>query len=346
MGNHNLLFSFHTVITILPNGGIEAMDTTEGLQKNILDATLRVFDQKGLKFTMDDLAKELSISKKTIYTVYDDKEALFLAMVDYIFDSISFMIPSLIFTLVLLVTFIFTIYIVFRQKKLTEMKNDFINNMTHEFKTPIATISLATSAIMKDKVLNDREQILKFNTMIKSENDRMNKYVERILQQAKLDRRELQINKTEVDINEMVREAAEHFMLIVQNAGGTLECKFEADHFIRSVDEVHMMNAVCNLIDNAIKYSGGKPEILVYTQEKTGAYLIGVQDHGIGISKEAQKKVFKRFYRVPSGNLHNVKGFGLGLSYVKSIVELHGGSVKLTSRKNKGTLVEIEFKKE
>ena len=265
---------------------------------------------------------------------------------DYIFDSISFMIPSLIFTLVLLVTFIFTIYIVFRQKKLTEMKNDFINNMTHEFKTPIATISLATSAIMKDKVLNDREQILKFNTMIKSENDRMNKYVERILQQAKLDRRELQINKTEVDINEMVREAVEHFMLIVQNAGGTLECKFEADHFIRSVDEVHMMNAVCNLIDNAIKYSGGKPEILVYTQEKTGAYLIGVQDHGIGISKEAQKKVFKRFYRVPSGNLHNVKGFGLGLSYVKSIVELHGGSVKLTSRKNKGTLVEIEFKKE
>ena len=265
---------------------------------------------------------------------------------DYIFDSISFMIPSLIFTLVLLVTFIFTIYIVFRQKKLTEMKNDFINNMTHEFKTPIATISLATSAIMKDKVLNDREQILKFNTMIKSENDRMNKYVERILQQAKLDRRELQINKIEVDINEMVREAAEHFMLIVQNAGGTLECKFEADHFIRSVDEVHMMNAVCNLIDNAIKYSGGKPDILVYTQEKTGAYLIGVQDHGIGISKEAQKKVFKRFYRVPSGNLHNVKGFGLGLSYVKSIVELHGGSVKLTSRKNKGTLVEIEFKKE
>ncbi len=155
-----------------------------------------------------------------------------------------------------------------RQQKLSVIKNDFINNMTHEFKTPIATISLATSAIMKDKVLNDREQILKFNTMIKSENDRMNKYVERILQQAKLDRRELQINKTEVDINEMVREAAEHFMLIVQNAGGTLECKFEADHFIRSVDEVHMMNAVCNLIDNAIKYSGRKTGYIgIYTRK-------------------------------------------------------------------------------
>ena len=271
---------------------------------------------------------------------FESVQPVLLENMGWLFLASGFCIFGLMFV------FIITIVIIMRQQKLSVIKNDFINNMTHEFKTPIATISLATSAIMKDKVLNDREQILKFNTMIKSENDRMNKYVERILQQAKLDRRELQINKTEVDINEMVREAAEHFMLIVQNAGGTLECKFEADHFIRSVDEVHMMNAVCNLIDNAIKYSGGKPEILVYTQEKTGAYLIGVQDHGIGISKEAQKKVFKRFYRVPSGNLHNVKGFGLGLSYVKSIVELHGGSVKLTSRKNKGTLVEIEFKKE
>ena len=271
---------------------------------------------------------------------FESVQPVLLENMGWLFLASGFCIFGLMFV------FIITIVIIMRQQKLSVIKNDFINNMTHEFKTPIATISLATSAIMKDKVLNDREQILKFNTMIKSENDRMNKYVERILQQAKLDRRELQINKTEVDINEMVREAAEHFMLIVQNAGGTLECKFEADHFIRSVDEVHMMNAVCNLIDNAIKYSGGKPDILVYTQEKTGAYLIGVQDHGIGISKEAQKKVFKRFYRVPSGNLHNVKGFGLGLSYVKSIVELHGGSVKLTSRKNKGTLVEIEFKKE
>ena len=271
---------------------------------------------------------------------FESVQPVLLENMGWLFLASGFCIFGLMFV------FIITIVIIMRQQKLSVIKNDFINNMTHEFKTPIATISLATSAIMKDKVLNDREQILKFNTMIKSENDRMNKYVERILQQAKLDRRELQINKTEVDINEMVREAVEHFMLIVQNAGGTLECKFEADHFIRSVDEVHMMNAVCNLIDNAIKYSGGKPDILVYTQEKTGAYLIGVQDHGIGISKEAQKKVFKRFYRVPSGNLHNVKGFGLGLSYVKSIVELHGGSVKLTSRKNKGTLVEIEFKKE
>lgn len=246
----------------------------------------------------------------------------------------------------LMLVFGITIVVIMRQQKLSVIKNDFINNMTHEFKTPLATISLATSALTKDKVLNDKEQILKFNAMIKSENNRMNKYVERILQQAKLDRRELQINKVRVDVNELVREAVEHFFLLVQNAGGSLECKMEARDFMLEVDEVHMMNVVCNLIDNAIKYSGGPPEIQVYTQEKADAYIIGVQDHGIGISKDDQKKVFKRFYRVPNGNIHNVKGFGLGLSYVKSIVELHNGTVRLTSKKNKGTLVEIELKKE
>lgn len=243
----------------------------------------------------------------------------------------------------LLCVFIVTIVIIMRQQKLSVIKNDFINNMTHEFKTPIATISLATSALTKDKVLNDREQILKFNAMIKSENNRMNKYVERILQQAKLDRKELQMNLVDADVNELVREAVGHFMLLVQDAGGSLDCHLVDGELISKVDEVHMMNVVCNLIDNAIKYSGGVPNIKVYTQVKNGHLLIGVQDHGIGISKDAQKKVFKRFYRVPSGNVHNVKGFGLGLSYVKSVVELHGGTVRLSSKKNKGTLVEIEL---
>ena len=156
----------------------------------------------------------------------------------------------------LMFVFVITIVVIMRQQKLSVIKNDFINNMTHEFKTPLATISLATSALTKEKVLDDREQILKFNAMIRSENNRMNKYVERILQQAKLDRRELQLNKVKVEVNELVREAVEHFFLLVQEAGGTLECKLEASDFVLSVDEVHLMNAVCNLIDNAIKYSG------------------------------------------------------------------------------------------
>lgn len=286
-------------------------------------------------FPQDLIRKEycLGVQFKTV-------QPILLENMGWLFLASGFCVFGLLFV------FVITIVIIMRQQKLSVIKNDFINNMTHEFKTPIATISLATSAITKDKVLSDRSQILKFNTMIKSENDRMNKYVERILQQAKLDRRELQMNKTEVDMNETVREAVEHFMLLVQDAGGTLDYHLEARNFIWYADEVHMMNAVCNLIDNAIKYSGGAPDIQVYTLEKSGAYIIGVQDHGIGISKDAQKKVFKRFYRVPSGNVHNVKGFGLGLSYVKSIVELHGGIVRLTSKKNKGTLVEIVLKRE
>lgn len=270
---------------------------------------------------------------------FETVQPLIVENMGWLFLASGFCIFGLMFV------FVITIVIIMRQQKLSVIKNDFINNMTHEFKTPIATISLATSAITKEKVLNDKEQLLKFNAMIRSENERMNKYVERILQQAKLDRREISLNKTDADMHVLIREAVGHFLLQVQEAGGKLEFHPGIAKFMMYVDEVHMMNVICNLLDNAIKYSGGVPDIQVYTRlgKNTNAYVIGVQDHGIGISKEAQRKVFDRFYRVPSGNLHNVKGFGLGLSYVKSIVELHGGTVSLTSRKNKGTLVEIEF---
>lgn len=283
-------------------------------------------------FPQDLVRKEYKLG-----VIFDSVQPVLLGNMGWLFLASGFCVFGLMFV------FIITIVIIMRQQKLSVIKNDFINNMTHEFKTPIATISLATSAITKEKVLNDRDQVLKFNSMIRSENDRMNKYVERILQQAKLDRRELHLSKTDVDINLLTQEAARHFMLQVQEAGGTMECHLEASDFVLYVDEVHIMNTICNLIDNAIKYSGGAPEIIVYTKGTSEGWVIGVQDHGIGISKEAQKKVFKRFYRVPSGNLHNVKGFGLGLSYVKSIVELHGGTITLTSKKNKGTLVEIKF---
>lgn len=284
-------------------------------------------------FPQDLVKKEyyLGVSFKTVQPVI-------LENMGWLFLASGFCIFGLMFV------FVITIVIIMRQQKLSVIKNDFINNMTHEFKTPIATISLATSAIAKEKVLNDKEQILKFNETIKSENERMNKYVERILQQAKLDRREVKLNKTDVDMNRLLEEVVGHFLLQVQSQGGRLEFKAGFPDFKLCADEVHLMNVFCNLVDNAIKYSGGIPDVFVYTRRNVNARIIGVQDHGIGISKEAQKKVFDRFYRVTSGNLHNVKGFGLGLNYVKSIVELHGGIIRLTSKKNKGTLVEIEFK--
>ncbi|MDR2130390.1 MAG: HAMP domain-containing histidine kinase [Odoribacteraceae bacterium] len=244
----------------------------------------------------------------------------------------------------LMTVFIATIIVITRQQKLSVIKNDFINNMTHEFKTPLATISLATAAIEKEKVLSDKAQLLKFNAMIRSENERMDKYVERILIQAKLDRREVHLKKTMVDLNLLVSDAVQHFRLQVENAGGEMQQELAPGGLLLQVDEVHVFNAVCNLIDNAIKYSPTDIKIFVFTRWENGNFVIGVQDHGIGIAKEAQHKVFKRFYRVPSGNVHNVKGFGLGLSYVKSIVLLHGGDIRLTSKKGKGTLVEIIFK--
>ena len=310
--------------------------TYEILSRN--DVLNKVKDEQSRNFYYVDLFP-FDYVKKDFYlgVSFESVQPVILENMGWMFLASGFCVFGLLFV------FIITIMIIMRQQKLSVVKNDFINNMTHEFKTPIATISLATSAIMKDKVLNDKEQVLKFNSMIRSENERMNKYVERILQQAKLDRRDIHLNRTDVDMNELVREAAEHFMLQVQNAGGTLTCHLMDENFVLNVDEVHMLNVVCNLIDNAIKYSPEKPEIEVYTRKEENKYIVGVKDHGIGISKDAQKKVFKRFYRVTSGNLHNVKGFGLGLSYVKSIVLLHNGTVHLTSKRNKGTLIEIVF---
>ena len=198
----------------------------------------------------------------------------------------------------------------------------------------------------EEKVLNDRTQILKFNSMIRNENERMNKYVERILLQAKLDRREVHLKKVPVNLNVLVDEAVEHFRLQVEEKGGVIRAELDPEGYVISADEVHMLNVVCNLIDNAIKYSHDSLNIYIYTKQEGNRFIIGVRDTGIGIPKEAQDKVFKRFYRVPSGNVHNVKGFGLGLSYAKSIVELHGGEIQLTSKKNKGTQVEIIFKME
>lgn len=263
-----------------------------------------------------------------------------------IFQTMNWMFLASVFCVFgLLTVFIVTILIIMRQQKLSVIKNDFINNMTHEFKTPLATISLATSAILKEKVLNDKVQITKFTEMIKSENHRMNKYVERILQQAKLDKKEFHLNKQMHDLNEIVHEAVGHFILQVQNAGGVLNCSLCNVGYQLNVDEVHLMNVVCNLIDNSIKYSDKTPHITVSTTQTDREFRIMVADQGIGIARDDQKKVFKRFYRVSTGNLHNVKGFGLGLSYAKTIVEMHGATIKLSSKKDKGTIVEIVFEK-
>lgn len=329
--------------------------------KTILDEFLRHYNID-LPYTFDILSKENIIQKQKnekannfyymeLFPLDYVKKDLYLAVqfssiMPSILENMGWMFIATGFCVIgLICVFIISISIIMRQQKLSLIKNDFINNMTHEFKTPLATIALATSALTKEKVINDKQQITNFNNIIKSENERMNKYVERILQQAKMDKGEIHLNRTEVSIDEIVKESVKLFTLQVQNAGGCITGRYETEGYSIYADEVHILNAICNLIDNAIKYSDKSPEIEVFSEKsKNGKEIvIGVKDHGIGISKESQKKVFKRFYRVSTGNLHNVKGFGLGLSYVKNIIEIHGGNVELTSQKGKGTLVKIIF---
>ena len=264
----------------------------------------------------------------------------------YLYSSIMWLlIASAICISILMVVFGFTVFVIVRQRKLSDVKNDFINNMTQEFKTPIATISLATSAIINPKVLNNPEQIVKFNDMVKKENERMHKHVEKILHQARLDRKEIELNIVPLHANMLIREACEHFSLQCEERGVSLICRpsSESDEFIG--DEIHILNCIINMIDNSIKYSLEEPKIVVYAKNTSKGIIIGVEDNGVGLSRDAQKMVFTRFYRVGHGNLHNVKGFGLGLSYVKSIVEGHHGTINLRSKLNKGTSIEMLFPK-
>ena len=260
---------------------------------------------------------------------------------DYIFDSVSFMIPSMIFTFVLLITFIFTIYIVFRQKKLTEMKNDFINNMTHEFKTPIATISLASQMLKDGAVTNTPETIDRVATIIRDESKRLTFQVERVLQTALFTETRMKLKLKNININQLIEDLLPKFSLRVEDKGGKFSAYLEADQDEVLADEVHVTNVISNLVDNAIKYCVKPPEITIYTRNKDKEIIISVIDNGIGIAKKDQKLIFERFYRVSTGNLHDVKGFGLGLSYVKKIVEAHGGRIDVESSLEKGSCFDI-----
>ena len=258
---------------------------------------------------------------------------------DYIFDSVSFMIPSMIFTVVLLITFIFTIYIVFRQKKLTEMKNDFINNMTHEFKTPISTISLAAQMLNDPAVGKSPAMFQHISGVINDETKRLRFQVEKVLQMSMFDRQKATLKPKELDANELIRGVIHTFALKVERYNGTIDSELDATDASVFADEMHLTNVIFNLMDNAVKYK--RPDVdlhlLVKTWNEQGKLMISVQDNGIGIKKENLKKIFDKFYRVHTGNLHDVKGFGLGLAYVKKIITDHKGTIRAESEPNVGT---------
>ena len=244
---------------------------------------------------------------------------------------------SLLFISIILGCFGYTIYVIQRQKQISEMKTDFINNMTHEFKTPIATISLATDSIMSPKISGNPDKVARFANIIKQENKRMNSQVEKVLQMAKLDKQELKLKITPVQLHEIINNAVEYIGLQVEPRGGQVSTQLNAEPAMVQADQTHLSNVINNLLDNANKYSPESPVISVSTRNLKEGVEVTVSDQGMGMSKEARKHVFDRFYRVHTGNRHDVKGFGLGLSYVKTIVEAHGGAVSVKSELGKGS---------
>ena len=266
-------------------------------------------------------------------------------MNSYIYSSVRFMIPSILFTIVLLVTFIFTIVVIFRQKRYSEIKNDFINNMTHELKTPIASISLAAQMMNDNSVTKSPQMMSHLGGVINDESKRLRFLVEKVLQMSMFDRQDATFKKKELDLNEMVENIANSFSLRVEHTGGKIYTEIEAVDSAIYVDEVHFQNVINNLLDNAVKYRKPDKPIDIYlrTWNDDEHLYLSIKDTGIGIKKDNLKKVFDKFYRVHTGNVHDVKGFGLGLAYVKKIVDLHQGEIKVDSEYGKGTKFTIKL---
>ncbi|NOY51218.1 MAG: HAMP domain-containing histidine kinase [Chlorobi bacterium] len=262
-----------------------------------------------------------------------------------IYKSVYLLITgSMLFTTIILLTFGFTLYYIQKQKKISEIKSDFINNMTHEFKTPIATISLASSAIESPKVAGDIGKTNYYVDLIKKENKRMNSQVEKVLQMAQIDGHDFKLNLEKTDVHEIIGNVAAVFSLRASEKGGRIVCSLKASHHLIKVDEFHFAGMLNNLIDNAIKYNENPPEIILATSLRKDRFLLEVTDNGIGMSKEVQKHVFDKFYRKPSGNIHNIKGFGLGLSYAKAIVDAHGGEIEIDSEIGNGSKFTVSLK--
>jgi len=262
----------------------------------------------------------------------------------------TMLITSAILMVMIMLLFSFSITTIYRQKKLSEIKNDFINNMTHELKTPIATISLACEALSDPDMRTGEKAITSYVGMIRDENKRLGILVENVLRTSILEQGQIKLKQQQFDMHEVIRQVISNIDIQIRARNGQIVTQFNAKNSIVCGDQLHITNVVYNLIDNAIKYSEGSPRVEIQTDDEVQGIAISFTDFGIGISKENQRKIFDKLYRVPTGNIHNVKGFGLGLSYVKGVMEMHGGTVDVMSELKKGTTftihIPIEHEKE
>lgn len=280
----------------------------------------------------------------------NNKESDYMLYVDFperrkfLLSSILGMIAlSILFTSIIVIAYSSAIYQLIKQRQISQIKTDFINNMTHEFKTPIATINLALDSIRNPKIIGDQEKVMRYLNMIKEENKRMNAQVENVLRISKLEKNELNISKERVKLHDLIEDAVAHIELIVEDRKGYVHIHLDAEKSSVLANETHFTNVIVNMLDNAVKYSDEAPKIDVYTENVGNNILLKIADQGNGMSKQVQKRVFEKFYREHTGNVHNVKGHGLGLAYVKRIVDDHQGHISVESEKGKGSVFTIKL---
>ena len=255
----------------------------------------------------------------------------------------SILLLSLFFIFIIIVAFSSSLYQLIRQKKIAEIKTDFINNMTHEFKTPIATINLALDSIKNPKIINDNDKVLSYVQMIRDENKRMHLQVENVLRISTLEKNQLDISTETIDMHELIEDGISRISLLIQDRNGIINTHFKAINAETLGNQFHLTNVIVNLLENSIKYSEDVPEIDLYTDISNKFFIFKIKDKGIGMNKNIQKNIFEKFYREERGNIHNVKGHGLGLAYVKEIIEKHHGTVFVESEKGKGSLFTVKI---
>lgn len=304
-------------------------------------------DSLNFKLIITPLVESIGIANGVLFDPSMEQETLFVFVPQSsftVFKSLGWMIfGGIVFTIIIVTAFALTIRTMLGQKKLSEIKSDFINNMTHELKTPLATISLAIDAIGNERVMDNKDKIRYFSGIIKEENKRMNKQVESILQSALMEKEELALNLQPIDVHQLITNTVENLQLQLDGKNGRVELQLNAHQPVIKADEVHFSNLIFNLLDNAIKYSKDNLEVRIATSNTRKNLVISIADNGIGMSRDTVSRIFEKFYRAHTGNVHNVKGFGLGLTYVKAIVDAHKGKIRVESILGKGSRFTMEF---
>ena len=315
--------------------GFAVMDKKNAMTKVVNDIYIDQKEKSHYPYPLFTDSKE-----RTLYTL-----SLVFPRKDYSLakNNLPMLLGTFMSLLTILGIYIISINYMMRQKKIADVKTDFINNMSHEFKTPLATISVATDSLANDKIATNPEKVKYYSGLIKQENLRMKKQVENVLNMSKLERNEVQLFLKETDVRSLIKEISESFGLIVAQRNGTLTQEFNTSKYTFKIDEFHISNALVNLLDNANKYSPDAPQIKVKTRNEGNFYVVEISDKGMGMDMDNKARIFEKFFREETGNIHNVKGQGLGLSYVKKIVELHKGQILVESQKGKGSTFTIKL---